>query len=252
MRKIPPKKTIYRPRDEYDCAMASTDTSLLASRVSRAEALARQLEAEIMGDALEPGHRIGTKEDLRRRFGVAVATVNEAVRLLEARGLIDARPGPGGGVFVASVSGRMRLSQIVLGLRRGTTTLADCVVVRGALEPLVCREAARYRRDIDIRALKRLLTQMSRHLDDRREYLRLTANLHRRIAKVCHNATLQSIYMTLLDYLDEGVDRVGLERFDAATSLEIHRELVSAISAGEGQQLEAAIRRHTPNPGQPS
>jgi len=71
-------------------------TPELAMRVSRAEAVARQLESEILG-GLEPGVRIGTKEDLRVRFGVAVATVNEAVRLLEMRGLIEARPGPGGG-----------------------------------------------------------------------------------------------------------------------------------------------------------
>src|SRR4051812_44075816 len=59
-------------------------------RVSRAESVARELESEILA-GVEPGTRIGTKDELRRRFGVAVATVNEAVRLLELRGLISVR-----------------------------------------------------------------------------------------------------------------------------------------------------------------
>ena len=64
--------------------MAVDPSSLLASRVPRAEAVARDLEAQILGGGLAPGERLGTKDDLRQRFGVAVATVNEAVRLLES------------------------------------------------------------------------------------------------------------------------------------------------------------------------
>src|ERR671933_1664313 len=91
--------------------MAADPSSILASRVPRAEAVARDLEAEIFGGRLTPGDRLGTKDDLRRRFRVAVATVNEAVRLLETRGLVEARPGPGGGVFVAASSARVALKR---------------------------------------------------------------------------------------------------------------------------------------------
>ena len=81
---------------------ASTETPL-GARVSRAELVARELEREI-GDGLQAGERLGTKDDLRKRFRVAGATVNEALRLLEMRGLVEpalvcerARVGPTGG-----------------------------------------------------------------------------------------------------------------------------------------------------------
>ena len=79
---------------------------LQSSRLSRAEALAREVEEEIAAGILSTGDRLGTKDDLRLRFNVAVATVNEAIKLLDARGLVEARPGPGGGVFVASPASR--------------------------------------------------------------------------------------------------------------------------------------------------
>src|SRR3954449_7086051 len=142
--------------------MAAHPATALASRVPRAEAVARDLEAEILGGRLAPGERIGTKDALRQRFGVAVATVNEAVRLLETRGLIEARPGPGGGGFVAASSVRAGLRRggpagAVLGAaasvgaarRRGNLEalgaaprIEDCRAVRNGLEPLVCHEAA--------------------------------------------------------------------------------------------------------------
>src|SRR5215216_2862504 len=146
--------------------MAADPSSLLASRVPRAEAVARDLEAQILGDGLAPGERLGTKDDLRQRFGVAVATVNEAVRLLETRGLIEARPGPGGGVFVARSSVRVALKRDGLDGSWGGASFADCQAVRTGLEPLVCQEAARHHTDEDIRALEKILDAMERHADE--------------------------------------------------------------------------------------
>ena len=52
---------------------------------------------------LPAGYRIGTKQELCEEFGVAPATLSEALRVLRARGIIDVRPGPGGGTFVAKM-----------------------------------------------------------------------------------------------------------------------------------------------------
>ena len=221
--------------------MAIEPRGLLASRVTRAEAVAREVEADIAGSSLPPGARIGTKDDLRRRFGVAVATINEAVRLLEMRGLIQARPGPGGGVFVAG-SPRVAQQRGMLGFASGRASFSDCQTVRNALEPLVCREAARHHRDEDIRALRKILASMERHADDPAAYLDLDWALHRRIAKMCRNVPLHSIYLTLIDVLQDA-SAAGTEAGEA--DLAVHRELVEAIAAGEGPGLDAVIDRHT-------
>ena len=218
------------------------------SRVSRAEAVARDVEAQILGDGSVPGERLGTKEDMRRRFGVAVATINEAVRLLERRGLVEARPGPGGGVFVTRSSVPAALKRGGLDGSWGAARFADCLAVRNVLEPLVCREAARRHRAEDIRALRGVVAEMERAADDAHAYLRLNWTLHRRIAKLCRNAPLHSIYLTLLDFLEDGLGDADVREFDGATDARIHRELVAAIADGPGPRLEAAIERHTEIP----
>jgi DNA-binding FadR family transcriptional regulator len=227
--------------------MAATEDTLIESRVSRAESMARLLESEIMDELAPPGSRLGTKSDLRARFGVAAATVTEAVRLLEMRGMVETRPGPGGGVFVVAGSAEMALSHLTLRFRAGSTTFSDCLVVRDLLEPLICREAARNHGADDAAALRRILDQMERQVDEPGEYMRLNYKLHRRIAKLSANAPLHRIYLSVLDLMERSLEAAELDDFDGETHLAEHRELVAAIDAGEGKRLEAAIARQSPS-----
>src|SRR6266508_6814315 len=120
------------------------ETDLDDSRVSRAEALARRLEARILDGGMRAGDRLGTKDELKERFGVAVATVNEAIRLLQARGLVQVRPGPRGGVFASEPSPFVRLGHQVLALKHESVRAADCLQVRDALDPAVVADAVRH------------------------------------------------------------------------------------------------------------
>jgi DNA-binding FadR family transcriptional regulator len=225
--------------------MAETAESFLtSSRISLGEAIARELEQEITGGELSPGQRLGTKEELRSRFGVALATINEAIRLLEMRGMLTARPGPGGGVFVTHASTRARLNHFVMGYKWNEATMADHHAVRNALEPLVCREAAQYRRDSDLRVLEHMLETMDNDAQDALTVLRHTWNLHRRIAKIVRNLPLRSIYLTMADFLEDAIEGAEFKDFSASEHIAIHRELVAGIAAGPGERLEAALREH--------
>ena len=219
--------------------------TLLSARVSRAELVAREIEREII-DEREPGERLGTKDDLRKRFGVAVATVNEAVRLLEMRGMIEARPGPGGGVFVARPSVRLAMSHVVLGFKAGSTSYAECLEVRDALEPLIESHAARHHRASDIRDLNRIVKSMQAAVDDPAAFFKCNWALHRRIAQLCRNGPLRGMYLALIDFLELSVDQAEFSRFDGPAMVAVHRNLVKAIDAGEGPHLDAAIEAHHP------
>ena len=225
--------------------MSASTESPLGARVSRAELVARELEREI-ADGLKAGDRLGTKDDLRKRFRVAVATLNEAVRLLEMRGLIEARPGPGGGVFVARPAARIAMSHVVLGFRTGTTSYEECLELRDALEPVVDSHAARYHRAHDIRELKRIVKSMEASVDDSAAFFKCNWALHRRIAEMCRNGPLRHMYLALIDFLEFSIDRAELSDFDGAAIVAIHRDLVEAIDAGEGPRLDAAIEAHQP------
>jgi len=223
--------------------MANDQTALNESRVTRAEALARTLESEIVTASLSPGARIGTKHDLRQRFGVAVATINEAVRLMENRGLVVARPGPGGGVFVGSPSARASVGQLILGFNWGKATLGDCVEVRNALEPLICRHAARDHDDDDIESLGEILDRMQASATDPRGHSTVNWEFHRKLASVCKNAPLQSIYLLVCDFLQSGLADLEFEVIEPGR-VDVHRRLLAAIAQRDEDGLEEALQEH--------
>jgi DNA-binding FadR family transcriptional regulator len=228
--------------------MSATTPTPLPPRLSRAARVARELEESIVAQERRPGDRIATKDALRERFGVAVATINEAVRLLETRGVIEARPGPGGGIFVARAAVRVAMMHTVLGFPSESTSYREYLVVRDALEPLICRDAADRLTDGDVAALEAIVARMAGNVLDPPAYFACNWELHRRLARITPNVPLRGIYLTLLDYLESMLAEAVIDEFDGPANVAIHRELVAAVAEGRGPRLEAAIAAHTPLP----
>jgi DNA-binding FadR family transcriptional regulator len=118
--------------------------------------------------------------------------------------------------------------------------------VRDTLEPLIDSHAARYDRASDVRELRRILKEMERAVSDPSSFFKCNWALHRRIAQLCRNAPLRNMYLALIDFLELSVDNAEFAKFDGDGLLEVHRDLVDAIDAGEGPALDAAIQAHKP------
>lgn len=218
--------------------------TLRASQVSRAEAVARTIETEISSGTHSPGDSLGTKDALKRRFGVAVATINEAIKLLGARGMVEARPGPGGGVFVSQPTARRRSGPLVMGFEWTEATMADYHEVRDALEPFLLRHAAEYHTERDVADLGEILDRMEEGLHEPARYLRENTAFHRRVAAISPNVAMRSLYVTVLDFFENAVDPQQLPRTLHVHNLEVHQQLLEGITSRDARRLRAAIRAH--------
>ncbi|WP_207786375.1 FCD domain-containing protein [Micromonospora globispora] len=224
-------------------------TELPNERMSRAQAVAHLLSDLIVSKQVSPGERLGTKEELRQRYGVAVGTLNETIRLLETRGLIETRPGPGGGIFVAAQPAHIRLSHLILGLGADALSVVDTLEIRNALETPIALSAMRNARSRNIARLEKLVAAMGECADNPAEYLRRNWDLHQAIAELSTNRLLRTIYISLLGAAREAVREVVPDdefRESWQRNLQSHIDLVAAIASGDPHRVVQAVEAHTP------
>jgi len=221
-----------------------------AARTSRAESAADQLMA--FARAAAAGDRLGSKEELRTRCGVAVGTFNEAVRIVQSRGLVSVRPGPGGGVFAAAQSALVRLGNSVLALDASDTSVAEAIRIRDALDPLLVEDALWHASPADICGMREVVADMAAAVErqDPAGFVHANWQLHARIAAVSPHPVLRSLYVTLLDQIEShtlDVLPVGEQPLPAymAQRQTLHAQLVDALDSRNRARALHLIATHT-------
>lgn len=211
--------------------------------------LASEIEELISARGLRPGDRVATMAELREQTGYGRATIGETCRLLSERGIVEVRPGRGGGLFVAQVSPVVRLRQTLLTVPQGATTVAHAIAVRDALEELVALEAAANCTDEDLRDLDACLDTMRRCGDDLEEFLRANWSLHERIAAITSNDLSRALYVALIRAIADLSVRADPETSSTSSDylaerMSVHEELVEAIRLGDADRVRAAVAAH--------
>ncbi|MFI6818682.1 FadR/GntR family transcriptional regulator [Nonomuraea sp. NPDC050328] len=210
--------------------------------MNRAERAAEVLAG--LSRAAAPGERLGTKEELRQACGVSAGTFNEALRLLQARGLVTVRPGPGGGLFAAEQSPMVRLGTTMLALDSGASEVADAIRVRDALEPLLFEDALWHGSPADFAELRACLETMKRAAGAT-AFVRANWALHARIAEISPSPLLRSLYLSLLDVI--GSRTVSMAEPDPgylAARHRLHERLVEALERRDREAVAALLAEH--------
>ena len=220
--------------------MACTlENDLLCSfDLSRTRELIGKIEQLIRQKGMKPGIRLGNKKELCRCFKVSPGTLNEVLRVLETRGIVELRRGSKGGVFVAAVSMQPCLDQVSFGAKR--EAVEQCLLVVIQLEPLVALEATKSAHREAITELYCLVEQMAPAGPG--HWLKRYCFFQQRLAQMGSNAVLSSVYTTLLSYLEQQCTRFAPvhDESNHQRAIVAHRALVDAIACGDAQQAAAA------------
>jgi DNA-binding FadR family transcriptional regulator len=220
------------------------------SGTTRAEAVGQYVRRVITERGLQPGQLIGTKTDIRESVGVAKATMNEAVRLLESQGVVAVRPGPGGGLFVARHDPVVRLGQSLLVVGAEPVSVADAAVVRELLEPRIIVDAAKHRTRDDIAAITTQSGALAEVVDDPDAFVHAVWELHRTFARITPNRILRETYLSMLRFIEAETMGVGPVEGDAdhgrykRSRLRLHQRIAKAVVAGDLKAAADLAREH--------
>lgn len=232
---------------EDKAAKPATEPELFSpvslGRVS--QVIVDQIRMLIHQGKLKPGDRLPSERELCSRFGVSRVTVREALRVLEAGGLVDIRVGAHGGAFVTTPTNARLGEGLADLLRLSPLTASEVTEARMVFElgivPMVVARAT----EQDITALREICERQKAALKDDTYSVSLSAEFHTRVAACTHNAAIEmlveSFHGPMLMSLKEAKTRAPLMGRKGAAE---HAKFVDAVADGDVDAATAIMREH--------
>jgi DNA-binding GntR family transcriptional regulator len=211
-------------------ARSSTPRAAIAPLLheSLGERVYRTVRDLILSQVFPPGSKLNV-EQICRDLGVSRTPVWDTMRRLESEGLVNTVPRHG--VFV---------------LNYGADQVRDLFAVRGALEALAVRQAARSLDEDGRAGLEATMKEMEGAVGvgEIEHYSRAAIDFHDRVLLAAKNQVLsrllENVYAQILVlrlrslYLPERVE----------SSVAEHREIFEAVVAGDAERGERLARAH--------
>lgn len=209
-----------------------------------------QVQDAVLAGELQPGDRLPSERELCTQFGVGRAALREALRTLEARGLIETRQGSTGGVFIRTpdptMAGRT-LSTLIL---FGGADIHELAEFRTSFEGETARWAARRATDQDVADLRVIADQLTgltaAHPDAGARFRELDLALHTRVAWASGNRIRVAVLTALTGSLTRAVaalEPVITAELLAEEARDAHA-LIDAIAAHEEDRAGDLLRDH--------
>jgi GntR family transcriptional regulator, transcriptional repressor for pyruvate dehydrogenase complex len=205
--------------------------------------LTRRVLDLIRSEGLGMGDRLPPVRSLAERFSVAAPTVREALRRLQASGVVELRHGSG--VYVRNDQERIVLSNP--GHRKlDAGTMLHLLEARLLIEPHLAGLAAENVDGVQVAELGRHLDRAESCLDGEDDNALHRANMefHRAVAACSGNSILSQVIDSLVE-LYSSEQRAILKIYDdRSRDHQEHREIFAAIRVGDPELARREMHRH--------
>lgn len=212
----------------------------------RMEGLQEDIIDLILDRGLEPGDPLPTEHELCVELGVGRNTVREALKVLQAVGIIEIRHGYG--MFVAQKSldalarglgFRSRLS-----LRHNGHEALELVDVRQALEAGLVGAAIDAMTDAHLAAVRETVERMEKLAEAGESITDEDQRFHRQLFEPLENGLLSNLMGVFWQVYRQLHDHVASEGIVLEETARQHREIYEAVAAGDRGQAAKLIESH--------
>jgi GntR family transcriptional regulator, transcriptional repressor for pyruvate dehydrogenase complex len=213
-----------------------------------ADEVVQQIEGLILEGVLSAGDRLPGERDLSAQFDVSRPILRDALKALEARGLVETRHG--GGTHVADIVGEVFAPPMAELIRSHRKAAADYLEYRREVEAIAADYAARRATEDDRELLTAIVERMraAHAVADFEAEAAADVEFHNAIGECAHNIvllhTLRSCYRLLAQ--DVFYNRSVIYTLPGARDrlLEQHQAIYHAVVSGDPQGAREAAARH--------
>jgi DNA-binding FadR family transcriptional regulator len=215
------------------------------NRTTLVEQVAQNLIDFIEDNQLKPGDTLPASAELADNFGVSRPVVREALKFLEAKGLIEIANGKKPAIKPITMEPLQGFFDRVIKVEQ--EALKEFMEVRQGLEIQSAKLAAQRRTPEELVELKAVIAAMRQNLHNPDTFADLDVEFHLIIAKASHNTMMvrliKSIRETLRVTVGEGL-RHRLSEKQVEPVQRGHEAILKAIEQGNPKAASEAMRAH--------
>jgi GntR family transcriptional repressor for pyruvate dehydrogenase complex len=212
-------------------------------RTSVTDIVVENLKELIMTGNIPVGGKLPTEKEISETLNVGRSTVREALRVLQAMGFVEMKPGKG--AFVAKIKEDDQNS-IENWFAEHKFQITDFMEVRIALETLAVKLAVNRATEEEIQAIEENFKEFSKAIEDNdsNKLAYLDEAFHRSITNATHNYLLISINKKISDafraYRMKSFSHKGI----AKNALMPHKDIVDALKTRDAEKGIKAMTEH--------
>lgn len=216
----------------------------IVRRRSLGEDITAQLQQLIQDGTYPPGCALPSQRELARMFGTSVPSVREAISVLVATGVLDARTGSG--TVVRSFATSDSEFDGWLGVAGDREELQELLQARRLLEQFTTQQLVARMTPQAGEALEAILEEMRASLDDPDRYVDADMRLHMTIATLAGNRVVCRLMRVIQHPLRHQLTLSVRELYDngrLSDSMSDHDQMVRALRAGHAGEAFSYIDR---------
>src|SRR5450631_312154 len=159
------------------------------ARVRTYELVLQRIEAQIVSGELRAGERLPSERELAEMLGVSRPAVREALRVLEAQGVVRSQvgQGPGSGTTIERVPSDALTRLLRLHVALGSFPFADVIETRVTLERSIVVLACRNAGPENVERMRAILAAMDAPEITREVFNQLDIDFHVELAEAAGN-----------------------------------------------------------------
>lgn len=213
---------------------------------SKAQHVAHLLLERIIAAKLKPGSSFATEAELLLQFNVSRPTLRESLRILESQGVLDVRPGPGGGIIVGKPSADLLAHGLSVFLRLHEVPFITVLKAREVIEPALAYEAAENGTEEDFAALEASISRMKLvdATHDQEAFLEENRVFHGIIARASGNKVLEVFWHTISIVATGEHHGISYSVGNRAHVIKAHQRILDACRKRDGNAASAAMESH--------
>lgn len=213
------------------------------------ERVLASIEADLHAGRWALGEHLPAERALAEELGVSRPSVREAIRVLEAMGIVrtSVGSGPDAGARVVDRPAAALGAAVRLHVASGTLPVGDVVGTRVLVEAWAAEAAAGVEGDAHLAEAHDLLDRAEEDVDVE-TFLDLDQAFHLELVRRAGNGLVEAIMSGLRgavqEYVAQGVERLPSWEDTRDRLRAEHRDLLAAVEAGDGPRAAAVARAH--------